>query len=134
MLQRLIYTGDFVWLGQRYRGSHQALITHETFDRVQAVLRRKPRSVYKKQQHPFMGLLKCGRCGCSMTAEKKKRRYVYYRRTGFKGSCGNAYIRQEQLADLLGSVISPIQITPEIAEGIASALRDSESVTRPSSL
>lgn len=26
-----------------------------------------------------MGLLTCVRCGCSMTAEKKKGRYVYYR-------------------------------------------------------
>ena len=29
-------------------------------------------------------------------------RYVYYRCTGFKGACGNTYIREERLADLLG--------------------------------
>jgi hypothetical protein len=27
---------------------------------------------YPKQRHAFMGLLTCGRCGCSITAEKKK--------------------------------------------------------------
>ena len=50
-----------------------------------------------------------------MTAAKKKGKYIYYRCTGFKGACGNTYIREERLADLLGHTIAPIQITPEIA-------------------
>src|SRR5216683_6246718 len=110
MLQNPIYTGDFLWMGKRRRGSHEPLITHETFDAVQAVLRRKPRARYPKQRHAFMGLLACARCGCSMTAEKKNSRYLYYRCTGFKGACGNTYIREERLEELLGGVITPIQI------------------------
>jgi len=58
-----------------------------------------------------------------MTAEKKKGKYVYYRCTGFRGACGNTYIREERLADLLGDTIAPIQITSEIAAGIAETLR-----------
>jgi site-specific DNA recombinase len=58
-----------------------------------------------------------------MTAERKKSKYVYYRCTGFKGKCGNSYIREERLADLLGDVVTPVQISPEVAEGIACALR-----------
>ena len=50
-----------------------------------------------------MGLLTCGRCGCTMTADRKKGKYTYYRCTGFHGRCGNAYIREERLADLLGA-------------------------------
>src|SRR6266849_5077525 len=126
MLQNPIYTGDFLWMGKRRRGSHEPLITHETFDAVQAVLRRKPRARYPRQRHAFMGLLECARCGCSMTAEKKKNKYTYYRCTGFKGACGNTYIREERLADLLGDVVKPIQITSEIADGIAAALRTSD--------
>ncbi len=123
MLQRLVYTGAFIWMGKSYVGSHEPLITKETFDEVQAVLGRKPRARHPKQRHPFMELLTCARCGCSITAEKKKGKYVYYRCTGFKGACGNSYMRQEQLAELLGDVIRPIQITSEIAEDIATALR-----------
>jgi site-specific DNA recombinase len=123
-----IYTGDFRWLGKLHHGSHEALITKETFDRVQEVMQGKgvKRKGHRKQLHPFMGLLRCGLCGCTMTAEMKKGKYVYYRCTGFKGACGNAYIRQEKLADLLGNVIKPIQISPDIAEGIANALRGSD--------
>ena len=73
-----------------------------------------------------MGLLTCGRCGCAMTAETKKGKYVYYRCTGFKGACGNAYVREERLSALLGAVIAPIQITAEIADDIAMALRASD--------
>src|SRR5262249_20674349 len=36
-----IYTGDFRWLGKRHKGSHEPLITHDTFERVQAVLSGK---------------------------------------------------------------------------------------------
>jgi hypothetical protein len=61
-----------------------------------------------------------------MTAEKKKGKYIYYRCTGFKGACGNTYMREERLAEVLGDVIAPIQITEEIAESIAAALRTTE--------
>jgi hypothetical protein len=46
MLQRLVYTGEFVWKGSRYTGSHQPLVTRETFDQVQALLGRRPRARY----------------------------------------------------------------------------------------
>jgi site-specific DNA recombinase len=47
---------------------------------------------------------------------------VYYRCTGYHGACGNTYIREERLATLLGTVISPIQITPAIADDLVAAL------------
>jgi site-specific DNA recombinase len=128
LLKNPIYVGDFRWLGKVHRGSHEALVSRETFDRVQEVLEGKGRKRrgHRKHHHPFMGLLKCGLCGCTMTAERKKGKYVYYRCTGFKGACGNVYIRQEKLSDLLGDVIKPIQITADIAAGIANALRASD--------
>src|SRR5712692_1801985 len=78
ILQNPIYTGDFRWLGRLYRGSHAPLVSRERFVDVQAVLTRKPRARYPKQRHAFMGLLTCARCGCTMTAEMKKGKYVYY--------------------------------------------------------
>jgi Recombinase/Recombinase zinc beta ribbon domain len=127
ILQNPIYYGEFVWLGHRYQGSHQPLISRELFAQAQAILKRKPRACYPKQRHAFMGLLTCARCGCAITAERKKEKYTYYRCTGFHGACGNGYIREEQLATLLGTVVAPIQITAaEIADDIAAALRASD--------
>jgi DNA invertase Pin-like site-specific DNA recombinase len=127
ILQNPIYVGDFRWLGTLYRGSHEPLVTRERFAEVQAVLTRKPRARYPKQRHAFMGLLTCALCGCTITAERKKGKYTYYRCTGFHGPCGNTYVREERLADLLGAVVEQIQIPGEIADWIAEGVRESQS-------
>ena len=126
MLTNPIYTGDFRWLGKIHHGSHEPLISHETFAQVQAVLGGKPRPRLPQSRHAFRGLLRCGRCGCRITAETKKGRYAYYRCTGFRGRCGNTYIREEQLAARLGEVIARIQIPPAVADRLAEALRTSQ--------
>ena len=126
MLTNPIYTGDFRWVGKRRKGSHEALISHEVFNQVQAVLGGKPRPRSPQPKHPFMRLLTCGRCGCLMTAERKKAKYVYYHCTGFRGRCGNTYIPEERLATLLGDVVERIHIPAKVADGIAEALRDSQ--------
>lgn len=46
MLQNPIYYGEFIWLGKRYQGSHEPLVTRDTFEQVQTVLRR-PRNGYQ---------------------------------------------------------------------------------------
>jgi site-specific DNA recombinase len=56
MLQNPIYTGDFLWLGKRQKGSHEPLVSHDTFDQVQQVLGGKPRPRNKRRQ-AFMGSL-----------------------------------------------------------------------------
>ena len=109
-----------------FHGSHEPLIARDTFAAVQAVLNRKPRARYPKQRHAFMGLLTCARCGCAMTAERKKGKYTYYRCTAFHGRCGNAYIREERLADLLRGVVDKIQLPERVAESITHRLRASQ--------
>src|SRR5438270_771689 len=42
-------------------------------------------------------------------------KYVYYHCTDFRGNCDNSYIREERLAELLGDVIRPIQISSDVA-------------------
>jgi site-specific DNA recombinase len=123
ILQNPIYYGEFVWLGKRYQGSHEPIVSRTTFEAVQAILHRNGRGRTWKRLHPFMGLLTCAKCGCSITAEMKKGKYVYYHCTNFRGECDNTYIRQEALSDRLADVIKPIQISSEVADGIAKAIR-----------
>src|SRR5260370_26157428 len=110
LLQNPIYAGDFVWDGTKYPGCHQAVITRELFDDVQAIPRRKPRARHLKQRHAFMGLLTCANCGCAITAERKKGQYVYYHCTNYQGGCDNTYIREEEASDLLGRWLTRIQV------------------------
>jgi len=69
----------------------------------------------------------CGRCGCAYTAEIKKGQYIYYHCTGYRGACGNSYIREEDLGRLLGDVVKQVRIPTELADTVATVLRESQS-------
>jgi site-specific DNA recombinase len=76
-----------------------ALITQVLFDRVQDVFRGHNQPKYRKHDFAFGGLLRCAHDDCTVTAEIKKQRYVYYRCTGYRGKCSLPYFREEQLGE-----------------------------------
>ncbi len=125
LLKNPIYSGRFKWKGRIYQGTHMPLISQETFDRVQETLQnvRKPKG--HKHQFAFRGLLTCGHCGCAITAEIKKGRYIYYRCTNGKGRCPQPYIPESHLAEMLAETVKRITISAETAEEIRLALKDS---------
>jgi len=61
-----------------------------------------------------------------MTPEIHKEKYIYYRCTGFKGKCGNTYVCEEKLGDLLGDVLKGIQIDEAMVGYILEALKSSQ--------
>jgi site-specific DNA recombinase len=125
-LQNPIYCGEFQWLGETYQGQHQPLISRELFEQVQRVFEAANHPKHTKRQHAFAGLVTCALCGCALTGELKKGRYTYYHCTGYRGPCGNTYIREEELARLLGDVVKHVRIPPELADGVARVLRESQ--------
>ena len=125
ILRNPIYYGDFVWNHKSYTGKHSSLISKNLFNTVQGVFDRANRPKQSKRSFAFTGLLTCGFCGCSMTAEIKKQRYVYYHCTGYRGKCGNTYVSEESLSEILGNLVKQIQIDPEISDKMVGALRDS---------
>lgn len=81
------YCGLFLYSGELHQGRHPALVSAEEFDIVQGLLGRKGKPRPKTHTFDFRGLLTCGQCGASVTAEEKfkwikslllRRRYVYY--------------------------------------------------------
>ena len=72
------YTGNFLWGGRMYLGTHATFIGPDLYERVQSVLRSHNKPKYGKQEIAFRGLLTCARDQCTMTAELKKGKYVYY--------------------------------------------------------
>jgi site-specific DNA recombinase len=87
LLKNPFYIGAFYWDGKLYRGTHTPLITQVLFDRVQDVFRGHNQHKYRKHDFAFGGLLRCAHDDCTVTAEIKKQRYVYYRCTGYRGKC-----------------------------------------------
>ena len=122
ILKDPLYYGYFKWKSRLYKGTHQPIISKELFHVVQEAFASHNRPKQRKHQFAFTGLLTCGKCGCAITAEIKKGKYVYYHCTGFKGKCKNSYIREEVLAEKLGELIKNIQIDKKTLEWLKDAL------------
>jgi site-specific DNA recombinase len=126
ILKNSIYYGDFIWAGKMYRGIHRPIITKDLYDRVQDVLSEKGRRKVRQQKHEwaFQGLLTCGHCGCAITAEIKKDRYIYYHCTGYRGNCPEKYVREEEVARQFGEALRNIAIDEEVLGWIVTALKE----------
>jgi site-specific DNA recombinase len=76
------YTGQIAYEGLSYPGKHEPMITLAQFERAQALLGKSGRSRGKNHEFAYTGLMQCGACGGSITAENKTNRYgsqyVYY--------------------------------------------------------
>jgi site-specific DNA recombinase len=127
ILTSRFYLGEFMWLGKQYKGSHSPLVDPVTFERVQSVVSGRSKPKPRRHEFPFSGLLSCVSCGCTITAEKHKGKYVYYRCSFGKGRHTFPYMREEQVAELLGNILESIGIPFGLAHAIASASqRDQE--------
>ena len=125
ILKDPLYCGDFRWNGRVYKGSHEPIVTRELFNRVQETFANHNRPRQKKHDFAFTGLLTCKKCGCAITAEVKKNKYVYYHCTGYRGNCGNSRIREEDLDKKLSALVKRVEVPSEIAEWIKEALLES---------
>ncbi len=127
ILTNPIYHGGFNWAGKHYRGKHEPIITKELFDSVQIALAHRGRHLTRHQRHnwAFQGLLSCGHCGCTLTAEIKKGRFVYYHCTGHKGKCPERYAREEEVARQFGNALRAIRMDDEVLKWVVTALKES---------
>lgn len=124
ILTNPIYTGSFVYKGRLFDGIHQVLVPPELYQRVQRRLKGAYGGTWTRHSRPFRGLVKCGRCGCSMTPDAKKGKYIYYRCTEHKGRCKNS-VSEQKLTKLLADVVKRVQIPAEVADGLKLALKES---------
>lgn len=114
MLQALkdpFYIGKCEIKGVIYDGKHTPIIDVDLYNKVQKMFNQsKARS--HDVEFAYTGLITCGHCGCQMTAELKKGKYVYYHCTGKRGgTCKKDYIREELIdevfLDLIGRIPNP---------------------------
>lgn len=130
-LETLTYTGQFEWQGVIYDGKYEPIISRELFDKVQDMLGKKGshRPRQKKYDWAFRGLVSCGHCGCTLTAEEKLKAsgktYIYYHCTGARGKCPEKYVEEKELARQFGFVVDAIKMDREVADWVITALRES---------
>ena len=126
ILKDIFYIGKMKIKGVVYDGKHTPIIDVELFNRVQKMFNQS-----KARSHDveflYTGLLTCGHCGCQLTAELKKGKYVYYHCTGKRGgNCKKDYIREEQLEEVFMDLLNKLpQPDSKIFELIKRSLKES---------
>lgn len=126
ILKNEFYTGVFYWNGVKYENAlHAAIVSKELFNQVQRLLMNPKKAKSRKGLFPYTNLIKCGHCGCDITAEIHEDKYIYYRCTNGKGKCVQKYVRQEVLDSEFESMLDDIRVTEEARKIIMQDLRES---------
>ncbi len=108
--------------GNWYQGLHEPMITIEEYDKIQILLGRKGSPRPKANIFDFTGMMRCGECGCMITAEAKVKRqlngnvhhYVYYHCTKRKNpNCAQGSIETTVLKKQIVQAIESVNIPPE---------------------
>lgn len=118
ILKESFYCGLMVKDGNSYLGNHEPIISKELFDNAQEIFTEKAHVKHQTIPFAFRGILKCAKCGCQLTATKKKGRLVYYYCTNGKGGCDEhkAYIKEEALSKELVRVFDSLVFDDKIVD------------------
>ena len=139
LLTNPFYYGIVRYSGEMYEGRHTPIIEKRLFDRVQEVVKLRGRiQKAKKEPTALCRLMRCGECGCSITAETITKhqqngnihRYVYYRCTKKRDPCPAPYIREEVLTAQLNDMLSHYVLPPDWAKEMRSMADKDEADTK----
>jgi site-specific DNA recombinase len=115
ILNNPFYAGVLATGGKILPGKHVPMITMEEFERVQQLLGNtvRPRQT---QRFAYTGMIRCGECGFTVTAEEKVNRhgahYTYYHcsKRNLNKKCRQAYLRVEEVEHQIALFFT--EITP----------------------
>ena len=128
ILKNPFYYGMVCFKDEIYQGVHEPLITKELFDNVQKAFRKdnKPKHL-ESRTFLFGGILKCANCGCVVSGEIKKGKYIYYSCTGAKSPCEqkHRYIRENIIEKQIINALAKIKIDNQQKSWIQSILSES---------
>jgi site-specific DNA recombinase len=127
ILRNTFYIGYFVWGGKTYKGTHETFISPALFESVRSNLNGHNKPKYRKNDIAFRGLLTCAHDDCGVTAELKKRKYVYYRCTGYRGKCDLPRFTESEISEKLASIFERIRIPDVVLSRIQNTLQSSQS-------
>lgn len=145
MLNNKFYAGIVCYNGKEYQGAHEPMISMDEFDRAQVLLGNKNKPKPQIHEFSFTGIIRCGTCGCYVTAEEKTKHYkttnkvshyTYYRCTRRKNreiKCHEPAVTRDALEQQIGNEILKFTIDPEFRDFALSKLRrsnDTEIETR----
>jgi site-specific DNA recombinase len=127
ILKNPFYKGEMRYKSKLYPHKYDCIINKDLFERVQRVFdgyKIKPTS-YAGLPYVYRGLINCSECGCRITFEKKKNKYIYGHCTQKKGHHGAVYVNEDVLTEQLKKTIERITMPEEAFEFVRSELSKS---------
>jgi DNA invertase Pin-like site-specific DNA recombinase len=136
ILMRPLYYGAMVFKGELYEGIHDPIVSKTLFDQVQKVIKQRGwhHKPAKRYDFPFTGFIKCGYCGCSITAEHRpfyfprthnKVTYIYYHCTKKRLPClQKGYTREEVLEKQFREIIQSVSLSQTWADKMLELLEN----------
>jgi len=136
-VQRLLrdpfFTGRFIYGGKLYQGQHQAMITDAEFNLLQDILDGKSKGRLQKHNFALNGIIKCGECHYTITAQEHTKKYkngtsqvfAYYNCTK-KGNikCSQLYASTSDVEGQFASELSQFEMEPEFVDWAYEALEE----------
>lgn len=119
------YMGIIEREGKLYQGIHEPIVSKELFDKVHQVTVDKTRPRPKNLFFPFRGFLKCGSCGCALTASLKKGHHYYYCTNG-KGICEEhkSYLKDSDIVPMFKEAFSKLVFDRRLVETVYLASKE----------
>ncbi len=119
ILKNPFYYGMMKAKGQLLPHKYKPIISKELFDKCQQVRQNWGKKPFQYGAKPFIfrGLLRCARCGCSMSPEIHKGRYIFYACTNArKELCSKKiYVPEADLLKPVYELLEAFSFIPEDA-------------------
>ncbi len=129
MLSDPFFYGEFEYpegSGNWYKGAHTPMITKQEHEKIQVILGRKMKDRRQKHLFPFTGLMVCGECGQTMTAEYRRkvqkngvvRLYTHYHCVKKKGipKCAQSVVHEKDLAGQMANIVESVALPSDFAK------------------
>jgi len=130
ILKRPFYAGYIVYKTKWHLAKHEPMITLDQYNQVQALLRKDTRSRPKRHLFAYAGMLKCGTCQSSVTAEQHYnsygKRYVYYHCTHKNRNvpCRERSIEEKSLDSQIVAFLGQIHLDKEMLHDALAAVAE----------
>jgi site-specific DNA recombinase len=130
------FAGYILYKDQWFPGRHEPMITMDQFEQAQVLLGRKDRARPQHHSFSYTGLIRCGTCECSITAENKVNRhgsrYVYYHCTREKDEvpCYEKCLEEAQLEKQILELIESISLGQSKVERLLALIEEERNKER----
>ena len=128
ILNNPFYYGVMRSKGELYPHKYQPLVSKDLFDKCQSIRKSWNKKPFKYASKPyiFRGLVRCAKCGCAMSPETAKGKFIYYSCTNARKSiCDEkVYIPEKDLLKPIYEVLEQFsRITQQAIDEIVAEMR-----------